>query len=120
MWRIKKTLLEDLCVSAEGFLPEEFICFLGGNKKTKIISEIVFLPAQTSEDSAAVFENNIPFDETIVGTVHSHPFSTNTPSEEDKRLFFKYSINIILGYPYTIQNMAFLDHKSKKIRPIIE
>ena len=115
MWKIKKTLIEDACMAAQNSLPNEFMCFLGGNKKNQTIIEVIFFPTQTSEDSASVNELNIPFDETIVGSLHSHPFSTARPSQQDKKFFTKYEINLILGYPFKVENTASYNKKGEKI-----
>jgi proteasome lid subunit RPN8/RPN11 len=115
MWKLKKTLIEDICAAAQKSLPNEFMCFLGGNKNEQIITEVVFLPTQTSKDAASVNELSIPFDETIVGSAHTHPFSTNSPSKQDKRFFAKYEINIIIGYPFIAQNAGFYNRKGERI-----
>ncbi len=120
MWKIKKTLLEDLCKSAEMHYPDEFLCFFGGDAGKEEVTEIIFLPTQTDETSASIMESTMPFDPTIIGSIHSHPDSTATPSPEDKQFFSKYRINAILGYPFTLENIAFYDSKSRRIKPLIE
>jgi len=116
MWSIKKSVLLNACSAAINFIPDEFMCFLGGNKKTKTIDEIIFMPTENSEHSASVNELNIPFDDTILGSLHSHPFSSNKPSKEDKRFFRKYSVNAILGYPYSIETIGFYNEKGEEIK----
>ena len=115
MWKIKKSVLINACSASSNYLPQEFMCFLGGNKKAELIEEIVFLPTRNSEDSASINEYSIPFDDTIVGTLHSHPSSSNNPSEADKRFFRRYSINIILKEPYFPENSAFYNEKGQRI-----
>lgn len=116
MWKVKRTLIEDACLAAQNFFPKEFMCFLGGNQKKEEVEEIVFLPTMNSNTSVSVNELDMPFDETIVGSLHSHPLSTNTPSRQDKRFFSKYKINAIIGYPFTPENTAFYNKKGERIK----
>jgi proteasome lid subunit RPN8/RPN11 len=119
MWKIKKTLIEDACNAAKNYYPKEFMCFLGGEKKTQTIKEIVLMPTENTEESASINENVIPFDETIIGTIHSHPGTSNKPSQEDKKFFKKYLINAIICKPFETTNTAFYSEKGKEIKAII-
>jgi proteasome lid subunit RPN8/RPN11 len=116
MWTLKKSLLEDLCSTAENYLPDEFMCFLAGDQKKEIITEIVLLPNYSSSTAVMINELNIPLDDTIIGTMHSHPNGSNHASGADKKMFRKYKLNLILGYPYTIENIAFYDEKANLIK----
>jgi len=97
MWKIKKSLLEDLMQSARNYYPDEFMCFLSGNRKKEVIEEFVFLPSTNGKNFASISVNSIPIDDTIIGSVHSHPSGSVRPSNQDKRLFSKYPVNIIIG-----------------------
>ena len=119
MWTIKESVLINAITAANNYLPAEFVCLLGGDKKNKIITEIVFVPSQTSEDAATINTYSIPFDDSILGSLHSHPFSSNGPSSEDKRFFAKYSLNIILGYPFNKEKARFFDEHGKKTQILI-
>ncbi|VVB74282.1 putative metalloprotease [uncultured archaeon] len=120
MWRIKKSLLLDAINSAQRYMPTEFICFLGGDRKKEYVEEIVFLPSNTSETSASIDEYSMPIDDTIIGSLHSHPFSTNHPSRQDKKFFSKYPLNLVLGYPYSIESIGFYDQKGEKVIVLLE
>jgi proteasome lid subunit RPN8/RPN11 len=120
MWRIKKDFLLDAIASAQKYLPTEFLCFLGGETNTKRVTEIVFLPSTTSKNAASISEYAIPFDDTIIGTLHSHPHGSSSPSNQDKKFFRKYQLNCILGYPYVIENLGFFDERGEKVEVIIE
>ncbi|MCX6804201.1 MAG: Mov34/MPN/PAD-1 family protein [Candidatus Diapherotrites archaeon] len=115
MWRIKKTLLEDACLSAQNYYPKEFACLIGGDAKNKTVKEIIFIPSETSENSVSFLESSLPFDETIIGSLHSHPNASYRPSTQDTHFFRKYLINIILGYPYNPLNTGFYDENGKRI-----
>ncbi|MFA6064758.1 MAG: Mov34/MPN/PAD-1 family protein [archaeon] len=119
MWKIKKSVLLNAILAANNYLPEEFVCLLGGNKKSQEITEIVFVPSETSEDAASINTLSIPFDETILGSLHSHPYSSGQASTADKTFFSKYPINAILGHPYTLENVIFFDEKGKAVQVLI-
>ena len=116
MWKLKKSLLEDLCTTAENYLPDEFMCFLAGDKKTETINEIVLLPNYSSSTAVMINELNIPLDDSILGTMHSHPHASNHASSADKKMFKKYKLNLILGYPFTVDNIEFYDGKSNPVK----
>lgn len=102
--------------AAKNTYPNEFVCFLGGDNKKEEIIEFVFLPNESDTHSASINTQVIPFDDTIVGSLHSHPNSTNNPSNADKKLFSKYKINLILGYPFLIENIGIYDEKINRIQ----
>lgn len=116
MLRIRKSLLQDACTAAEKTLPNEFLCLLGNSGIRGEVNEIIFLPTYTTEISASLNELELPFDDTIIGSLHSHPFSTSRPSLQDKKFFKKYDINIVLGHPFTINNAGFYDKKGNPIK----
>ena len=115
MWKIKKSLIEDAKFSAINFLPYEFMCFLAGDLKKHIINEIVFLPTTNSKNSASINLNIIPFDNSIIGSMHSHPTGNATPSFADLKFFQKYSINAIIGVNYQNTIINFYNNKGEKI-----
>ena len=115
MWKIKKELIIELLNAAKKSYPNEFICFLGGSVKKEEITEFVFLPNESDTHSASVNALSIPFDDTIIGSLHSHPNSTSIPSNADKKLFTKYHVNLILGYPFLIENIGAYDKNSANI-----
>jgi len=97
MWKLKKTLLEDLFESSKKYYPDEFMCFLSGNKKKHTIEEVVFLPNTSGKTFASILESTIPLDDTIVGSVHSHPTGSASPSTADKQFFQRYDLNLIIS-----------------------
>lgn len=114
MWKIKKELLEKLCEASKGNYPKEFLCFLSG--KEEQINGIVMLPNTGGEDYVEINTNLIPLDNSIIGTIHSHPKGGNYPSNEDKKFFRKYKINGIINYTNKIENIKFFNEKSKEIK----
>jgi len=97
MWKIKKGLLETLLESSQRYYPDEFMCFLGGKRKEKLLDEIVMLPTINGKNFASFQQNLVPIDDSIIGTFHSHPTGPANPSSADKKLFQKYEVNFILS-----------------------
>jgi len=113
-WKVKKSLLEDLCAAAQNYYPDEFMCFLGGEAKGKTITEIVFLPNTSGKNFASISEATIPIDDTIIGSFHSHPHGSPFPSKQDKKFFQRYKINAVLGFPFNLKNMNFFGGDGEK------
>ncbi len=111
MWQIKKTILEDLMVTAHNYLPDEFLCFLGGNKKEQTIEEVVILPTWNGKTSSSINLHSFPMDDTIIGSFHSHPNGVAMPSRADLKFFRRFDINIILSLP--IREFAFFDKQGQ-------
>jgi len=97
MWTVKKTLLEDLMDASKRYYPDEFMCFLAGDKKKKLVEEFVLLPNTSGRNFASIQESVIPLDSSIIGSVHSHPTGQARPSQADKKLFGRYEINLIIS-----------------------
>lgn len=83
--------------SSKKYYPDEFMCFLSGDKKIKEITEIVFLPSTSGTNFASILESVIPIDDTILGSVHSHPSGIASPSAADKVFFRRYKLNLIIS-----------------------
>jgi proteasome lid subunit RPN8/RPN11 len=115
MWHIKKSLLEDIIQSSKNYLPDEFLCFLGGNTQKQEIIEIIFLPNQSDESSTSINMNAFPSDATIIGSAHSHPNSSILPSNADKKFFKRFKINIIIGLNKFETRIGFYNEKTNKI-----
>ena len=116
MWKIEKKLFLEILNTTKQLYPKEFICFLGGNKQKQEITEFVFIPNKSNENSVYFQEQDIPFDENIIGTIHSHPSYSNLyPSKADKKIFQKYFINIIISFPFGENDYKAYNKKSEEI-----
>lgn len=117
MYRVKKSVLEDVLIACKKLYPREFLALLGSKNGNEIIDEFVVLPTDFGDSFSAVYLNMKPFDRKIIGSVHSHPNSSNKPSPGDLRSFPKYGkIHLIIGYPYNIENIAMYDSFGKRIK----
>ncbi len=118
MWKIKKQLIEDICNSARFNYPREFLCFLSA--ENEIITEVVLLPNTSGETFAEINPTIIPIDNSIIGTIHSHPLGGNSPSKADKKFFSNYKINGIIDHTFNPTRIKFYDKNSKEINLIQE
>ncbi len=116
MWKISLSTIKDACAAAKNYYPDEFMCFLGGNEKKNIINEIVLVPTTNGEEFSSVWEGVIPIDKSILGSLHSHPGSSARPSEEDKKFFQKYSINVIIGGRFEQNDCRFYDNRANPLK----
>ena len=116
MIEFKKSLLNTLCEAASEAHPKEFFAMLGSTKRNKIVDEYVIIPANLGKGSVLVHLNLMPVDLNLVGSIHSHPGYSNSPSREDIRTFSKTGkIHMIIAYPYTIENCQAYDVNGQKI-----
>src|SRR5690242_9195925 len=86
--------------SSREIYPREFGALLRAEEG--VITELILLPGTVSGRSHAIFQfSMLPADFSIVGTVHSHPSGVYEPSDEDRRLFSKFSgLHLITGSPF--------------------
>lgn len=120
MWTIKKSVIEDALLASQNCSPKEFMCFLGGNKKTQEIIEIVLLPTYNTENSASINFNVMPFDDEICGSLHSHPNGIASPSKADLAFFKRYHLNAIIGITNHSNCINFYNEKGVQINVKID
>lgn len=114
-YSIKLGALESIIIAARNVYPDEFISMLGG--KNRVIEELVILPADFGDDFSSIRLDLAPFDKTIIGTVHSHPTHSNSPSRADLEVFrMAGEVHIIIGYPYDLNTARAFDNKGKTLR----
>ncbi len=105
MWRIKRAVLLDLLEAAGNAYPNEFFALLGGNKKEKMIDEIIVVPAEYGRTSTLIKTWLVPFDSRIAGSAHSHPGNYNFPSRADLSSFAQFGeLHLIMAQPYNLNS----------------
>lgn len=97
---IKKETIEMILEASRDVYPNEFGAILRAEEG--VITEIMLLPGTLSGSRSAIFQlHMLPIDFTVVGTVHSHPSGSISPSGADVALFQKFGyIHIITGVPF--------------------
>ncbi|MEM4257029.1 MAG: Mov34/MPN/PAD-1 family protein [Candidatus Diapherotrites archaeon] len=111
---IKKNVLNSLLLAAKNVYPNEFFALLGGS--SNVIDEFVVVPAIFGHDFSEFDVNSVPFDNKIIGTVHSHPDYVVRPSSQDLIVFSKFGfVHIILGFPYNFNSFKAFNGNGKII-----
>lgn len=103
--KIRRELLEYLLELARDFYPpNEFAGFL--RAKDGVFEEVLIAPPDPPHfgRSSAFFNTWMlpPHDESIKGTVHSHPGPNPRPSGADLHFFSKFGggVHLIIAYPF--------------------
>lgn len=84
--------------------PKEYVALLSGkiHKEILKITGLIFLPFKASENSAVMQVFMMPLTTNAVGSVHSHPGPSASPSQADLTFFAKNGyFHMIICQPYT-------------------
>jgi proteasome lid subunit RPN8/RPN11 len=112
--RITDKLADQLCEFARDQAPQEMFCVL--RISNGLIFEYVLAPGMEASEVAAIFyPHKIGRDTTIIGSCHSHPTPNNNPSPADLETFRQKPVNLIIGAPYKLSNIAVYNAVGKKI-----
>lgn len=116
-WFITPALVRNICSAARSTYPDEFISMLGVKEKgSKVLSELVVVPAEFGKTHSSVRTDLIPFDPLIVGSIHSHPNENARPSSADRNFFGRMGeIHIIAGYPYSFETLRAYSSQGKPV-----
>ena len=114
MWKIKQIVLHSIIQAAQNTHPNEFVAFLGGDKKQKMVTGLIILPAVFGTEHAIIRSDLLPWNAQSLGSVHSHPGFSNRPSPEDKKMFQQQGeIHLIICMPFSLQTIQAFDHNGK-------
>jgi proteasome lid subunit RPN8/RPN11 len=105
-------IIEDIQDFAWASHPHEFLASLEGKVKdgTLTITGLLYQPFKATHRSATLDVIDLPMTSGAIGSVHSHPSGSNSPSRDDLMFFRKKGIvHIIVRYPYTAADMACYD-----------
>jgi len=95
--------------AAEDSHPNEYLGVLRGTPAAEfdladegdLLTDVLFIPKTTSSPVQATLQSDlVPNDSHTVGTIHSHPNGVLRPSDQDKQMFGRGSVHVILGAPY--------------------
>ena len=115
MWKIRENVLKSIAQAATNTFPNEFIAFLGGNKKTKTIEELIILPSVFGTEQAIIRSDLLPLGVKTFGSVHSHRGGSNFPSRQDKKMFAQTGeIHFIICEPFLPENIRAFGENGKE------
>jgi len=113
--KVKKEMMLEILEAIKNTHPYEFFAFLKQNKK-QIIDQYIIVPYFYQTENAVSYRTDLlPFDENIIGTIHSQP-GIAKPSKTDLITFRKLGkVHFIVGYPYNINNIYAYNYEGKPI-----
>src|ERR687889_2260214 len=98
--------------------PNEGILILQGKvtKERIIIEGLVIPPFASSGPYYSGFSNfSLPFDNSYIGSAHSHPGGSNRPSLEDLNRGFYGAVSIIIAHPYEDRTIVAYDRSGNEL-----
>jgi proteasome lid subunit RPN8/RPN11 len=106
---IKRETIQMILEASRETFPNEFGAILRAEEG--VITELMLLPGTLSGSRSAIFQlHMLPIDFTVVGTAHSHPSGSISPSGADVALFQKFGyIHIITGVPFDLDSWRAFD-----------
>ena len=115
---ISRSAADGIISYSKALHPNEAILILQG-KTTRdqvIVEGLVIPPFASSGPYYSGFSNfHLPFDNSYVGSAHSHPSGSNRPSLEDLNRGFYGAVSIIIAHPYDDRTMAAYDINGNKL-----
>jgi proteasome lid subunit RPN8/RPN11 len=115
--QIKKGVLDELLQACRNTHPNEFFAFLGSADK-KVVDEYIVVPLfYQAPDSISYRTDLLPFDLSVIGSIHSHPSHNPYPSRADNNSFFQRGqYHIIITYPYNYGSIYAYSKESNPLR----
>jgi proteasome lid subunit RPN8/RPN11 len=115
---VLRSVIDGIISYSKSLHPNEAILVLQG-KTTRdqvIIEGLIIPPFAASGPYYSGFSNyHLPFDNSYVGTAHSHPGGSNRPSLEDLNRGFYGAVSIIIAHPYDDRTIAAYDRDGNKL-----
>ncbi|MBP3790683.1 MAG: Mov34/MPN/PAD-1 family protein [Methanobrevibacter sp.] len=116
--RVDREVLESVIYYSKKAYPNEFLAFFDGEIKDKIlyITSLIFLPGETCETGAVVHTELLPMNTKYLGSVHSHPGPSASPSDADLRTFSRNGyFHMIVCLPYSLETFKSYDRYGNHI-----
>ena len=110
--RVDREVLESVIYYSKKAYPNEFLAFFDGEIKDKIlyITSLIFVPGETCETGAVVHTELIPMNTKYLGSVHSHPGPSASPSDADLKTFSRHGyFHMIVCLPYSLATFKSYD-----------
>jgi proteasome lid subunit RPN8/RPN11 len=115
---VLRSVIDGIISYSKSLHPNEAILILQG-KTTRdqiIIEGLIIPPFASSGPYYSGFSNyHLPFDNSYVGSAHSHPGGSNRPSLEDLNRGFYGAVSIIIAHPYDDRTIAAYDRDGNKL-----
>lgn len=109
---IENDVIEEIINIAKEAYPNEFMALLDGKIEEDIlrITGLVFLPIETSQEGAVMQVFMQPLSINSLGSVHSHPGPSASPSNADLEFFAKRGLfHMIIAEPFDRESIRAYD-----------
>lgn len=109
---VEGEVIDEIINIAKESHPNEFIALLEGKVKDRIlkITGLIFLPTDVSNESAVMQVFMEPLSTNSIGSVHSHPGPSASPSDADLHFFSKKGLfHLIIAEPYNRDSIRSYD-----------
>lgn len=109
---VEGEVIEEIINIAKESYPNEFIALLEGKIEENVlrITGLIFLPSDTSNESAVMQIFMEPLTTNSLGSVHSHPGYSASPSDADLHFFSKKGLfHMIIAEPYNRDSIRTYD-----------
>lgn len=116
--RVDREVLDSVIYYSKKAYPNEFLAFFDGEIKDKIlyITSLIFLPGETCETGAVVHMELMPMNTKAMGSVHSHPGPSASPSDADLKTFSRNGyFHMIVCLPYSLETFKSYDRYGQPI-----
>ena len=117
MATIKRGTLEAVVLAAKNTFPNEFLALLSSKRKgSKVVDEFVLLPSTYGRTYSSIRLDLLPYDSKVLGSVHSHPGPSASPSRGDLRAFKMLGeIHLIIAKPFNFGSVRAFDSAGKEV-----
>ncbi len=115
---ISRSATDGIISYSKALHPNEAILILQGKttQEQVFIEGLVIPPFASSGPYYSGYSDfYLPFDNSYVGSAHSHPSGSNSPSLEDLNRGFYGAVSIIIAHPYEDRTIAAYDRNGNKL-----
>ena len=116
---ISRSVVDGIISYSKSLHPNEAILILQGKTTPEqiVVEGLVIPPFASSGPYYSGFSNyHLPFDNSYIGSVHSHPGGSNKPSLEDLNRGFYGAVSIIISHPYDEGTIAAYDRNGNELQ----
>jgi len=115
---VDKEVIDEITNIAKEAHPNEFMALLEGKIEEKVlkVAGLIFLPIETSNEGAVMQVFMQPLTINSVGSVHSHPGPSASPSNADLDFFAaKGFFHMIIAEPYDRESIRAYDSYGNRV-----
>lgn len=110
---VEREVINEIMNIARESYPNEFMALLEGGIQEHVlkITGLIFLPGESSNEGAVMQVFMQPLTTNSIGSVHSHPGYSASPSEADLQFFSKKGIfHMIIAQPFSLESIMAYDN----------